>query len=69
MKTAVHRAIQNGVPIAGYLQWSFLDNYEWAEGYTQRFGIVYVDYETQKRYPKDSAYWYRDVISANGLES
>ena len=66
--TAVHRAIQNGVPIAGYLQWSFLDNYEWAEGYTQRFGIVYVDYETQKRYPKDSAYWYRGVITANGLE-
>ncbi|MCB8991208.1 MAG: beta-glucosidase [Ardenticatenaceae bacterium] len=65
--TAVHRAIQNGVPVAGYLQWSLLDNYEWAEGYTQRFGIVYVDYETQKRYPKDSAYWYRDVIKQNGL--
>ncbi|MCA9928646.1 MAG: beta-glucosidase [Anaerolineales bacterium] len=65
--TAVHRAIQNGVPIAGYLQWSLLDNYEWAEGYTQRFGIVYVDYETQKRYPKDSAFWYRDIIQRNGL--
>ncbi|GAB4271906.1 MAG: GH1 family beta-glucosidase [Candidatus Promineifilaceae bacterium] len=66
--TAVHRAIQNGVPIAGYMQWSFMDNYEWAEGYFQRFGIVHVDYDTQKRTPKDSAYWYRDVIKANGLE-
>jgi beta-glucosidase len=66
--TAVHRAIQNGVPIAGYMQWSFMDNYEWAEGYAQRFGIVHVDYETQTRTPKDSAYWYRDVIAANGLE-
>lgn len=66
--TAVHRAIQNGVPIAGYLQWSFMDNYEWAEGYSQRFGIVYVDYETQQRLPKDSAFWYRDVIQRNGLE-
>ncbi len=65
--TAVHHAIQNGVPVAGYLQWSLLDNFEWAEGYAQRFGIVYVDYATQKRYPKDSAFWYRDVINRNGL--
>ncbi|HID54541.1 MAG TPA: beta-glucosidase [Anaerolineae bacterium] len=67
--TAVHRAIQNGVPIAGYLQWSFMDNYEWAEGYTQRFGIVYVDYETQKRLSKESAFWYRDVIESNKLNA
>ncbi|MCB9004177.1 MAG: beta-glucosidase [Ardenticatenaceae bacterium] len=65
--TAVHRAIQNGVPVAGYLQWSLLDNYEWAEGYTQRFGIVYVDYKTQKRIPKESAFWYRNLITTNKL--
>ncbi len=65
---AVHRAIQNGVPITGYMQWSLMDNYEWAEGYTQRFGMVYVDYETQQRIPKASAYWYRDAIVANGFE-
>lgn len=64
---ALHRAIQNGAPVSGYLQWSFLDNYEWAEGYTQRFGIVYVDYTDQRRYPKDSAAWYRDVMRANAL--
>lgn len=67
--TAVHRAIQNGAPVAGYTQWSLLDNYEWAEGYTQRFGIVYVDYETQQRIPKESAWWYRDVIAANAVEA
>jgi beta-glucosidase len=65
---AAHRAIQNGVPLAGYLQWSLLDNYEWAHGYSQRFGIVHVDYATQKRTLKDSALWYRDVIARNGLE-
>ena len=63
--TAVYRAMQNGVPIAGYMQWSLMDNYEWAEGYSQRFGMVHVDYETQKRTPKDSARWYRGVIAAN----
>ncbi|MFN2221522.1 MAG: glycoside hydrolase family 1 protein, partial [Candidatus Promineifilaceae bacterium] len=66
---ALHRAIQNGVPVAGYLQWSLLDNFEWERGYSQRFGIVHVDYETQKRTVKDSGYWYRDVIAANGLTS
>jgi len=64
---AAHRAIQNGVPLAGYLQWSLLDNYEWAHGYSQRFGIVHVDYATQKRTLKDSALWYKDVITRNGL--
>ena len=43
-----------------------MDNFEWSEGYTERFGIVYVDYETQKRIPKDSAYWYRKVMQTNG---
>ena len=65
---AAHRAIQNGVPLTGYLQWSLLDNYEWAEGYSQRFGIVHVDYATQKRTLKDSAFWYRNVIAQNGLK-
>ncbi|MFQ5398114.1 MAG: GH1 family beta-glucosidase [Anaerolineae bacterium] len=67
--TAVHRAIQNGVPVAGYLQWSFLDNYEWAEGYSQRFGIVHVEYDTQTRTPKESAFWYQGVIERNGLDA
>ncbi len=63
---AVHRAMANSVPLAGYFVWSLLDNFEWAKGYTQRFGIVWVDYETQQRIPKDSALWYKDVIANNG---
>jgi beta-glucosidase len=63
---AAQRAIQNGVPLAGYFAWSLLDNFEWAKGYKQRFGFVWVDYETQQRLPKDSALWYRDVIKGNG---
>jgi beta-glucosidase len=49
--------------MAGYMAWSFMDNFEWAEGYNMRFGLVYVDYPTQKRIPKQSAYWYRDLIN------
>ena len=64
---AAHRAIQVGVPLAGYFVWSLLDNFEWSHGYSQRFGIVYVDYETQKRYLKDSAKWYKGVIKKNGF--
>ena len=64
--TAANRAITNGVPLAGYFVWSLMDNFEWAKGYTQRFGIVWVDYETQQRTPKASALWYRDVIAQNG---
>ena len=62
----LHKAIQEGVPIRGYLQWSFLDNFEWSQGYSERFGIIYVDYATLQRIPKDSARWYRDVIVSNG---
>src|SRR5206468_3667029 len=51
----------------GYFVWSLLDNFEWAEGYTKRFGIVHVDYATQQRTPKQSASWYAGVISANGI--
>ena len=64
---AAHRAMQNGVPLAGYFVWSLMDNFEWAKGYQQRFGIVWVDYETQQRIPKDSALWYRQVIADNGF--
>jgi beta-glucosidase len=46
--------------------WSILDNFEWAFGYEKRFGLIYVDYRTQKRTPKDSAYWYSEVIKSNG---
>ena len=62
---AVAQAVDFGVEVAGYYAWSLLDNFEWAEGYTKRFGLVHVDYETQKRTPKDSFGWYRDVIAAH----
>jgi beta-glucosidase len=62
-----HRAIELGVPLAGYFVWSLLDNFEWERGYGQRFGITWVDYETQQRTPKDSALWYRQVIEANAV--
>ncbi|SEN14954.1 GH1 family beta-glucosidase [Nonomuraea pusilla] len=61
------RAVEAGADLRGYLVWSLLDNFEWAEGYRRRFGIVHVDYATQARVPKDSALWYRDVIRRNGL--
>jgi beta-glucosidase len=63
----VGRAIEQGADLRGYLVWSLLDNFEWAEGYRRRFGIVHVDYATQTRVLKDSALWYRDVIAANRL--
>ncbi len=59
-------AAEEGIPLFGYLHWSVMDNYEWTSGYNQRFGLVYVDYATQERTMKDSAYWYRDVIANNG---
>jgi beta-glucosidase len=64
---AVHAAIEQGVDVRGYFLWSLLDNFEWAWGYTKRFGIVHVDFDTLHRTAKDSALWYRDVIAANGL--
>lgn len=60
------RAIADGVDVRGYFHWSILDNFEWAEGYRERFGLVHVDYATLERTPKDSAFWYRDVIASNG---
>ncbi|WP_326824467.1 GH1 family beta-glucosidase [Streptosporangium sp. NBC_01639] len=64
---AVHAAIAEGADVRGYLVWSLLDNFEWAEGYRRRFGIVHVDFATQRRLLKDSALWYREVIKGNGL--
>jgi beta-glucosidase len=61
-------AIANGVDLRGYFVWSLMDNFEWAEGYAKRFGVIHVDYATQVRRPKDSARWYADVIRRNGLE-
>ena len=55
-------------PVKGYFYWSFTDNFEWALGYSKRFGLVYVDYETLERIPKKSAYWYKKVIETNGEE-
>ena len=60
---AAHDAVVAGVPLAGYFVWSLLDNFEWSEGYAKRFGLVHVDFETQKRTPKDSARWYGDLIA------
>jgi beta-glucosidase len=65
---AVHAAIGEGVPLAGYFAWSLMDNFEWAEGYNKRFGIVHVDYATQRRTPKDSARFFSAAIERNGLE-
>jgi beta-glucosidase len=64
---ASHRAIKDGVNLQGYYVWSLFDNFEWAFGYDKRFGVVYVDYETQKRIPKQSALWYKDTIKNNGF--
>jgi beta-glucosidase len=62
----IRRAVDEGVPVAGYFYWSIMDNFEWIEGYKDRFGLIHVDYQTQKRTPKDSYHWYREVIRTNG---
>lgn len=59
-------AIKEGVDVRGYFQWSIMDNFEWAEGYKERFGLIYIDYPTQKRLLKDSAKWYRTIIESHG---
>jgi beta-glucosidase len=61
---AIAAAMKEGVPVAGYFVWSLLDNFEWAQGYSQRFGIIYVDFETLERVPKASYRWYRSFIAA-----
>jgi len=66
---SLRRAVAAGVDVRGYCAWSLLDNFEWQHGYSKRFGIVYVDYETLRRVPKASALWYRELIAANSEES
>ena len=58
----LEKATDDGVDVAGYFHWSFMDNFEWTKGYSERFGLIFVDYTTQKRIPKDSAYWYKEWI-------
>lgn len=64
----VQKAADEGVDVRGYFLWTFLDNFEWTEGYKERFGIVHVDFATQKRIAKDSAFWYQRTIETNGRE-
>jgi beta-glucosidase len=64
---ACHEAIESGVPLQAYFAWSLMDNFEWSWGYTKRFGLVYVDFPTQRRIPKSSGRWYAKVISRGGL--
>ena len=63
----LHRGIDDGVPVNGYFLWSFMDNYEWEDGYQRRFGVVYCDFKTQKRTPKTSAHWYSKVMELNAV--
>jgi beta-glucosidase len=63
----VREVIDEGIPVGGYFAWSLLDNFEWAWGYTQRFGLIRVDYDTLERVPKASAGWYGGVARANAL--
>jgi beta-glucosidase len=64
---SVYRAIKDGATVKGYSVWSIIDNFEWADGYSPRFGLVHTDYQTQKRTPKKSYYWYKQVIANNGF--
>jgi beta-glucosidase len=63
---AIGHAIRDGVDVAGYFHWSILDNFEWSFGYMLRFGLIFVDFNTQQRVLKDSAHWYARVIASNG---
>jgi beta-glucosidase len=65
---AAHAAIGEGVPLAGYFAWSLMDNFEWAEGYVPRFGLVHVDWRTLERTIKDSGRYYASIIQANGVD-
>ena len=60
------RACAEGVPVKGYFHWSLMDNFEWSNGYKERFGLTHVNYDTQTRTLKDSAYWYKALIASNG---
>lgn len=65
--SCIQKAVDEGVDVQGYFLWTFLDNFEWDKGYSERFGLVYVDYKSQKRIVKDSAYWYQKVMETNGM--
>ena len=65
--TQLQRATADGVPVQGYFLWSAQDNFEWIYGYGNRFGLIYVDFETQKRTPKLSAQWFREAALRNGV--
>jgi len=65
---AVQDAIEAGVPVRGYFLWTLLDNFEWAFGYSKRFGLVHVDFETLERRPKDSFYFYSNLVQGAALE-
>jgi beta-glucosidase len=64
---AAYRALKEGARLKGYLIWSIMDNFEWAEGYAKRFGLVHIDYQSLKRTPKKSARWYKQLIADNGF--
>ena len=64
--SGLKRAAGEGCPVIGYMVWSLTDNFEWSFGLSKRFGLVYIDYRTEERTPKDSFYWYRKVIDTNG---
>jgi beta-glucosidase len=64
---ALHDAITDGVDVRGYVMWSLIDNFEWVYGYSQRFGLIHVDRDTQRRTVKDSGHWFRQVIAANAI--
>ena len=65
--SGIKRALTEGIPVKGYFYWSFTDNFEWQEGYKQRFGLVYIDYPTQKRTLKESAFHYKKIIELNDI--
>ena len=66
LRRKLARDVEEGYPVIGYQYWSLMDSFEWAEGYKPRFGLIYVDFRTKKRYLKDSAYCYQKVIESNG---